>query len=1544
MSRFRRGLRRLALALAGAVCLLALALGGLALGLATEAGRRLAAGWAGTLLSDAQQTVRIGEIGPGLPDVLRLRDFSVSDATGTWLAVDAARLDWRPTALLRGRLAVRALEVGTVTLARLPDAEAQPGRDFALPRFRLPVDIEVTGFHFAEIGLAAAVLGTEARLRVEGELLAEAGGEVRGRFRARRLDETPATADLDLAYDPIRGRLAVTAHAEEAAGGLLPTLIDMPEAPFSLRLEGDGDLAAWRGRLDVAGGARRLVGLDFTAAAAAGFQVSAKGRADLSRPLPELGAEPLEVDLMLASDDGRRWRVQAARLGYPWASAVIEGDIALTPAPRLALAFEASAVSGQRAPALPSDVHLDGLTAKGRVDGPLDALQAEFALAAESAAAFGVQARRLSAEGEAAGAADNLDLRLSFAAADLAYEDVAVRGLRGEARLDGSLAAPVANIRLNVAELRQGESRGRDLVLAGRIDGPLVQPSADLTLTLAEATHQGSAVRTLRLALQLEPGGMLDLDGEAAEFVIADDPLPALPKSPLRFAARGRFDPDTGIVEARTLRLVLPTMKLAGSGGYELASGEAAFAGEAGLAELASLRPLVGLPLAGETDLHLSLRRRGDGVLRGTVAGRFRALQTGLPEAGLLLGTSPGYAADWRLDGDGRLSLSALALDGKAGAVTGKLALSPRAERIEADLQADLPDAAVLAPVVGVAVQGRARLQARLAGALASPETRLEIRLDDAEIEGRPLGTVSAHAEAGGPFEALAGSFRLRIEPQAGPLVLATRFRRQDRLVLFDELKLEGKGLSGGGDVRLDTSTGRAAGSLKLRLDELAPWAKLAGVAASGALGAEISLAARGDLQAIEGSARLGDFRVTPADGRPLSGERLQLRLATVWPAGDAGGRLELDGQNLHYAEAALARLSVVVVGNLQAAEFSVDGTGRWEEAVSLAAAGRLTRQAQVLRLDLNRLQVTGFDQALTLERPARLTLLPKGFEVSDFAARLARGRIAVDGRADVMEVDIHAEGQALSLAPLSRFGLEAEGSADFKVRLRGGWPDPAGSAEVALAGLRLKDAGNLPPASGRLGAEWRGGRFAFSGEVDAGAGAPLRLEGALPLSVDAAPWRLTMPRHGTVEGRLSWAGSLDRLWALVPLPEHRLKGRMAADLRLSGTAGDPVIEGALDITEAEYEHLRFGTLLRNLEISLSTDGGRKLRLAKLSASDGEGGRLNGSGEVRLDDLGEPSFEAKLALRDFLALRRDDVTARVDADLSLTGDLRQAAAKGVITTRHVEARVDNTLSSNVVELNVIEVGGSDGTKAAKDRARERHLAVLLDLAVRVPGQAFLRGRGLDSEWAGELAITGTTAKPQVAGRLHSVRGSFSVLGKVFKLRDSTVAVATREGQPDALLDISAINSRSDLDVIVEASGWASAPKLEWRSVPALPRDEILSRLLFDKGTGQLTAFEAVQLASAVAELSGSGGGSLLDTLRGAIGVDTLRLSGEGETGAKLEAGKYLSEQVYIGVQQGAAGGSSGARIELQVLPNISIESEVEATGGANVGAKFKWDY
>ena len=78
--------------------------------------------------------------------------------------------------------------------------------------------------------------------------------------------------------------------------------------------------------------------------------------------------------------------------------------------------------------------------------------------------------------------------------------------------------------------------------------------------------------------------------------------------------------------------------------------------------------------------------------------------------------------------------------------------------------------------------------------------------------------------------------------------------------------------------------------------------------------------------------------------------------------------------------------------------------------------------------------------------------------------------------------------------------------------------------------------------------------------------------------------------------------------------------------------------------------------------------------------------------------------------------------------------------------------------------------------------------------------------------------------------------------------------------------------------------------------------------------------------------------------RRTLGVDVLRIeTAEGDTPA-LEAGKYLTDQVYVGVKQGTTAQSSSAGVEIELTPNVTLESEITGQGANKSGVRFQWDY
>ncbi|MFN2258549.1 MAG: translocation/assembly module TamB domain-containing protein, partial [Parasphingopyxis sp.] len=124
--------------------------------------------------------------------------------------------------------------------------------------------------------------------------------------------------------------------------------------------------------------------------------------------------------------------------------------------------------------------------------------------------------------------------------------------------------------------------------------------------------------------------------------------------------------------------------------------------------------------------------------------------------------------------------------------------------------------------------------------------------------------------------------------------------------------------------------------------------------------------------------------------------------------------------------------------------------------------------------------------------------------------------------------------------------------------------------------------------------------------------------------------------------------------------------------------------------------------------------------------------------------------------------------------------------------------------------------------------------------------------------------------------------------------------------------------------------------------------ELLSRLLFGTSITNLSAFEAIQLAAAVASLQGGGGGGLdpINALRDAIGLDRLRIvpaDPAEDRGTAIAAGFYITRRLYAEVISDGQG-YSASRLEFQLTRWLSLLASISTVGRVSGAVEISRDY
>ena len=1147
-------------------------------------------------------------------------------------------------------------------------------------------------------------------------------------------------------------------------------------------------------------------------------------------------------------------------------------------------------------------------------------------------------------------------------------------------RLDAPAAASVLlryDATSDRVEARLTASEPENGVIAGLLDLP-GRPAVEATLN-AEGPLDGLTARlTANAGPEIGITADMRVEGSTDRHVTLDSAVRAGPLLP----------PELRAVLAEELHIVLDAMVPAAGpvriGSLALRDGSAEIT-LAGTADPISLdfdltatatgpveryASLAGIDLAGMLRLEAAASGHPDDAGFDITASLADAALGGTPLP--LLGSAAELTAAGRIrQKEGELQLDHVGMAGETATLDGNATLSGNFQNVAASLAVDLPDMAEAGRLAGLRMAGAASTFVNVSGSWPAGITG-EANLDwrNARLEGETLGAVTAalsldrlaqDTETEAP--AAEGRLRLTASPRELAATGETRFAVAGNRLQLDGLTLNSKSLALQGALAIDLERQLAAGRLKASSDDLATLAALAGqkeLNPSGSIALAVELADRSGRQhaglVLEGSSLALDETAS------LEKLRLEAQLADVTgiPRGPVALRaegLEAEGQRLD---------SLVLDADLeqQGGGFSLQAKG---PDLLLESSGSIA-VAKLVTLRLDRLDATVRKIALALRQPATLRYGPtlKEIEGLDLAiektARLTGQARLTD---DAVAARLSLSGLPLALAKKLGAGPDLAGTAAAELSLQGRPADPSGDFRVTLSGIALNDpaASDLPPASAALEGRLRSGQLDANLALDRIEGAHIEARASLPVRLDLAAGTAALPPDGALSGRLEAQAELSRITLLaLALGEDRLEGKLTAGLDLGGTVRDPRLSGKAELADGRYMNDMTGATLQNIAFRITGDGD-SLTLRDLGAHDSTGGILSGEGRVRFEGEGLPKVDIRLRQNRLRILNREEGTAYASGTLALESTAEDMLLTGRITVDEADIRIPNRLPPSVTVLDVREINRNARTNVDAERRREEARQALarqaeenedgfgpnlmrLDITIEIPGQVFVRGRGLESEFSGSIGVAGTAAEPAITGDVSVVRGQFDFAGRRFVLDRGTIDLLPDvQGEMEIGLDILAVADVGDIQAQVAITGAVSRPDIALSSLPPLPRDEILSRILFGSSVARLNAVQAARLAQTALELTGTVSSvGMVDDLRQSLGLDTLEVDGGDANGASVRAGRYLSEDLFVGVSQGFGAESTALLLEYKVLPNLKIESRLGAASAGDIGLIYEKRY
>jgi autotransporter translocation and assembly factor TamB len=410
-----------------------------------------------------------------------------------------------------------------------------------------------------------------------------------------------------------------------------------------------------------------------------------------------------------------------------------------------------------------------------------------------------------------------------------------------------------------------------------------------------------------------------------------------------------------------------------------------------------------------------------------------------------------------------------------------------------------------------------------------------------------------------------------------------------------------------------------------------------------------------------------------------------------------------------------------------------------------------------------------------------------------------------------------------------------------------------------------------------------------------------------------------------------------------------QIQGLTNAELKLSGTLHQPILNGNISLDDGLIEFYEFPAKISVLRALLHLED----NLVKIDNMDFQMDqyKIYTSGEFALKNLQLQDLNINIWSNKEEILYQDIFKAQVDLKAKLTG---------LFTSPHIEGIL--TLSQG--ELNWKKNNKEIPSNTSELLSRLINLKGDIDLEVQILDDFMAKTSDFNLKLAGGLKIQGALSAPKLNGGLEIKQGYITFLNNKFRVSEGKVIFADSTGE-DMILDISAKTEIDDIDVFVSVSGILTHPMVTFSSSPSLNKSEIISLLMFNKNYAGLTEGEMgtilqEEMINLIAQgLSIRFLNQIENQVASSLGLDEFDIEtifkkeentdlavNQGLTlaGLALKIGKYFSENFYFTYSTPLyKAGKGSLEFEYKVKDDLTLSTQIGSTGSQEDEFELKFE-
>ena len=699
------------------------------------------------------------------------------------------------------------------------------------------------------------------------------------------------------------------------------------------------------------------------------------------------------------------------------------------------------------------------------------------------------------------------------------------------------------------------------------------------------------------------------------------------------------------------------------------------------------------------------------------------------------------------------------------------------------------------------AVSGSANLDATLQGSMQKPDISVKLSAQNLQVQGSAWKSAELSLQANSS----------RIVVSNGTLVSAHRGQASfgATIALRDWSYLPSNAIQA---------------NLSARQMSLADLEHLANIQypVSGNLSANVSVSGSQLNPAGSGSAEIANARVydepiqTVALKFHTEGESIVSTLNVATSAGSANSSLAYTPKTKAYKLSldapaiVLQKLQIVQQKNLAVngtLTLSVRGQGTLDDP-------QLTASLELPRLDVKQKSIAGLKAEVNVaNKQANLTI---DSQVAQSAIR-ARGHVNLSGGFDTdATIDTAAIPLDVLLATyVSSVPEGFKGETELHATVKGPLKDKSRfEAHLTIPTLKASYQSLQIGAAGPIRADYAHSVVTLQAAEIRGTDSSIRIQGSFPLAEDAPA---TLTAQGSIDARIM----------RIVSPDLQSTGTVALDVRTSGSAMNPVVQGQVRLQNIAMSPPDSPVSVDKLNGTLELSNER----VQISSLGGEvnGGQISAGGSIAY----RPSLQFNIALQGkSIRLRYPEgLRTLLDSNLAWTGNLQDSTLTGRVLVDQLGFTPDFDLAS---------FGDQFSNSVAVPAQPGFNDTIKLQIAVQSKDNLNATSSQVSLAGSMNLNVIGTAANPVIIGRTDLTSGELFYRNVRYQLQRGIITFAD-PNQTSPVLDVSVATIIEQYNLTLNLRGPFDRLTTSYTSDPPLATADIINLIAMGKTSSESAA-------------------------------------------------------------------------------------------------------